>query len=243
MRSHRTAWPCRVTTMPSSGPGQAASKARAIAAEALPAPTTTVRPRTGGGIWGAIARAGSAAASAASNSARSNSPAATYSRVLAVPFAGIDFSLAIRGAISYRARRKGQRYIQTGDRGSEPLGCCAIVRLLPGKRRGEVRVFGRRGVVLAGSLALFAMVVAPSRAQPPEGPFAEVFAQLAGRLVGVVLNISPQMATPPGKTAQDVPQASPGSSLDEFFRDFFGGKGAPGESRTPHPPARSRGLL
>ncbi len=93
-----------------------------------------------------------------------------------------------------------------------------------------MRVFRRRGIAVAASLVLFAMVVAPSRAQPPEGPFAEVFAQMAGRLVGVVVNISTQMATPPAKTAQDVPQASPGSSLDEFFRDFFGDKGAPGGS-------------
>ena len=44
MRSHATAWPCRVTTRPLSSPGHRRSKARAIAAEALPAPTTTVRP-------------------------------------------------------------------------------------------------------------------------------------------------------------------------------------------------------
>src|SRR6202047_1530722 len=87
------------------------------------------------------------------------------------------------------------------------------------------------------------MVVAPSRAQPPEGPFADVFAQLAGRLVGVVVNISTQMATPPGKTAQDVPQASPGSSLDEFFRDFFGEKGAPGGSGTPRNASLGSGFI
>jgi hypothetical protein len=81
MRSHGTAWPRRVTTRPSSGlsPGQAISKARAIAAEALPAPTTIVLPATGGGRYGGIARAGSAAASAASNSARSSSRAAASS--------------------------------------------------------------------------------------------------------------------------------------------------------------------
>src|SRR5580700_9499815 len=87
------------------------------------------------------------------------------------------------------------------------------------------------------------MVVAPSRAQPPEGPFADVFAQLAGRLVGVVVNISTQMATPPGKTAQDVPQASPGSSLDEFFRDFFGEKGAPGGSGAPRSASLGSGFI
>ncbi|HEV8031588.1 MAG TPA: DegQ family serine endoprotease [Stellaceae bacterium] len=69
---------------------------------------------------------------------------------------------------------------------------------------------------------------APDRAQLPETPFAELFAQLAGRVVGVVVNISTQAPAPPPKTAQDAPQNSPGPSLDEFFRDFFGDKSAPG---------------
>jgi serine protease Do len=106
-----------------------------------------------------------------------------------------------------------------------------------------VKLLGRRGVAFAASLALFVMVIAPSRGQPPEGPFADVFAQLAGRLVGVVVNISTQMATPPGKTAQDVPQASPGSSLDEFFRDFFGEKGAPGGSGAPRTASLGSGFI
>ena len=67
----------------------------------------------------------------------------------------------------------------------------------------------------------------PSPAQPPRTPFAELFEQLAGRVVGVVVNISTQ-AAPPAKTAQDQPQNSPGGTLDEVFRDFFGDKGAPG---------------
>jgi serine protease Do len=143
-----------------------------------------------------------------------------------------------------------------------------------------VKFFGRRGAVLALSLALFAASVmssgaqpqepsapnrpqapeaaapkaappetaapspaqpseapgraqapeaaAPDRAQLPETPFAELFAQLAGRVVGVVVNISTQAPAPPPKTAQDAPQNSPGPSLDEFFRDFFGDKSAPG---------------
>jgi serine protease Do len=69
---------------------------------------------------------------------------------------------------------------------------------------------------------------APNRAQLPETPFAELFAQLAGRVVGVVVNVSTQAPAPPPKTAQDTPQNAPGPSLDEFFRDFFGDKGAPG---------------
>jgi serine protease Do len=65
-------------------------------------------------------------------------------------------------------------------------------------------------------------------AQVPETPFADMFSQLAGRLLGVVVNISTTQAPPPAKTAQDAPPASPGTSLDDLFRDFFGDKGAPG---------------
>ena len=68
---------------------------------------------------------------------------------------------------------------------------------------------------------------APSRAQVPDSPFAEVFSQLAGRLVSVVVNISTQAPAAPAKPGQDSSQAVP-PSLDEFFRDFFGDKGAPG---------------
>jgi len=71
-------------------------------------------------------------------------------------------------------------------------------------------------------------IVTPARAQPPDVPFAEMFAQLAGRLVGVVVNISTQAAPPTAKAAQEAPPNSPGSTLDEVFRDFFGEKGAPG---------------
>jgi len=67
----------------------------------------------------------------------------------------------------------------------------------------------------------------PSRAQPPGTPFAELFEQLAGRVVGVVVNISTQAAPPP-KTGQEPAPNSPGSTLDEVFRDFFGDKGVPG---------------
>jgi serine protease Do len=68
----------------------------------------------------------------------------------------------------------------------------------------------------------------PPVAQAPETPFADVFSQLAGHLLGVVVNISTTQAPPPAKTAQDTSPASPGTSLDDLFRDFFGDKGAPG---------------
>jgi len=72
----------------------------------------------------------------------------------------------------------------------------------------------------------------------PETPFAELFAQLAGRLTGVVVNISTQAAPPAAKTQQEMPQNSAGGTLDEVFRDFFGDKGAPG---TPGPQIASLG--
>ena len=70
MRSHGTAQPVRVTTRPERSPSQLSSTARAMAADALPAPTTTVRPAGGAGRWGGTVRAGSAAAKAASKRLR-----------------------------------------------------------------------------------------------------------------------------------------------------------------------------
>ena len=87
------------------------------------------------------------------------------------------------------------------------------------------------------------------RARMPETPFAEVFSQLAGRLVGVVVNVSTQMATPQARLAQDAPQSppgapgTPGAPLDEFFRDFFGEKGAPGGSGAPRPASLGSGFI
>jgi serine protease Do len=68
----------------------------------------------------------------------------------------------------------------------------------------------------------------PSRPQLPETPFADIFAQLAGRLLSVVVNVSTQAAPPPGAAAQETPQSSAGSTLDEVFKEFFGDKGGPG---------------
>jgi serine protease Do len=69
---------------------------------------------------------------------------------------------------------------------------------------------------------------APQTPAPtPRTPFAELFEQLAGRVVGVVVNISTQ-AAPPAKTAPEAAPNSPGSTLDDVFRDFFGDKGGPG---------------
>src|SRR6202021_248269 len=76
-------------------------------------------------------------------------------------------------------------------------------------------------------------VPAPAEASSArsETPFAEIFSHLTGHLLGVVVNISTTEAPPqPAKTAQEAaPPASPGSSLDDVFRDFFGDKGTPGQ--------------
>jgi serine protease Do len=68
--------------------------------------------------------------------------------------------------------------------------------------------------------------VATKPPAPPETPFADLFAQLTGHLVTVVVNISTQAPPPPDKPPQ-ASQNSPGTTLDEMFRDFFGEKGAP----------------
>ena len=92
------------------------------------------------------------------------------------------------------------------------------------------------------SLALVLSIAPPGWAQPPETtPFAELFAQLAARLVGVVVNISTTQvnAAPPPKGGPEGQPPTPGSPLDEFFRDFFGDKGAPGG---PNPPPKVASL-
>jgi serine protease Do len=86
-------------------------------------------------------------------------------------------------------------------------------------------------------MGLLLVAAASSRADAPqETAFAEVFAQLAAKLVGVVVNISTTQATasPPAKGSPDAQLPAPSAPLDEFFRDFFGEKGAPGG---PSPPA------
>ena len=57
-------------------------------------------------------------------------------------------------------------------------------------RRRVLPFFGARGAIRAVLLALLLSAALPSRAEAPETPFAEVFAQLAARLIGVVVNIS-----------------------------------------------------
>src|ERR1700732_3736262 len=106
-----------------------------------------------------------------------------------------------------------------------------------------VALFGPRAVMRAVLLALSLSAAMPSRAEAPEVPFSEVFAQLAARLVGVVVNIStPQVtAAPVAKGAPEAQVPSPGTPLDEFFRDFFSEKGAPGGPNSPSPRSASLG--
>jgi serine protease Do len=79
---------------------------------------------------------------------------------------------------------------------------------------------------------------APAPAQAPvagstphESPFADLFSQLAGHLVGVVVNVSTTQAPAQQPKAQEPAPASPSTSLDDLFRDFFGDKSAPGTPR------------
>src|SRR5262249_19200423 len=89
---------------PSIRPDQPDSNARALAAQAFAAPTTTGRPRTAAGIRRRSDRDGSAAARAAPNKARRGPPAAA--RLSVVPQL---LPLAKLATMSYRALRKHQR--------------------------------------------------------------------------------------------------------------------------------------
>jgi serine protease Do len=110
------------------------------------------------------------------------------------------------------------------------------------RRRCVLPLFGARGAIRAVLLALLLGVPLPGRAEAPETPFAEIFAQLAARLVGVVVNVSTtQAGAAPSSKPSPEAQLPPGSPLDEFFRDFFGEKGAPGAPNPPSPRAASLG--
>ena len=90
-----------------------------------------------------------------------------------------------------------------------------------------------RSVIRAMALALALGAALPGRGgagDAPATPFAQVFSQLAARLVGSVVNISTAQsvaATAPKAGVEGRPPA-PGASLDEFFRNFFGETGASG---------------
>ena len=95
---------------------------------------------------------------------------------------------------------------------------------------------GRLAALYAGLLALLLTAALPSRAETTETtPFSEVFSQLAARLVGDVVNISTTQtnAAPAAKGGPEAQLPAPGAPLDEFFRDFFGDKGAPGGANPP----------
>ena len=90
-----------------------------------------------------------------------------------------------------------------------------------------------RSLIRAMALALALGAALPGRGgagDAPATPFAQVFSQLAARLVGSVVNISTAQsvaATAPKAGVEGRPPA-PGAALDEFFRNFFGETGASG---------------
>jgi serine protease Do len=102
-----------------------------------------------------------------------------------------------------------------------------------------VRLFGRCGT-LAVFLALI-LAATPAAAETAYTPFAKVFAQLAARLVGVVVNISTTQAPQTPQSSASDGQPSPQAPLDQFFRDFFGEKGMPGAPGPPAPHVASLG--
>jgi len=109
-----------------------------------------------------------------------------------------------------------------------------------------VAFFGPPAATRAVLLALSLSVAVPSQAEAPDAPFSEVFAQLAARLIGVVVNISTTQVTA-APTAKGTPEAQPppGSPpLDELFRDFFGEKGSPGpNSSAPRATSLGSGFI
>ncbi len=95
--------------------------------------------------------------------------------------------------------------------------------------RDLLKFFGSQTAMRMLLLGLSLIVAMPGRAEPPETPFSDVFAQLAARLVGVVVNISTTQAiTSATKGGPEAQQPSPGAPLEDFFRDFFGEKGGHG---------------
>jgi serine protease Do len=106
-----------------------------------------------------------------------------------------------------------------------------------------VMLFGLRAVARLVLVTLLLSAAMPSRAEVPESPFSEIFAQLAARLVGVVVNISTTQASaaPATKGAPEAQQPSPGAPLEDFFRDFFGEKGGHGGPTPPAPRVASLG--
>jgi serine protease Do len=122
-----------------------------------------------------------------------------------------------------------------------------------------LRFSGRKGAVRAAVLALLPIVAGPGRAAPSSStpvpgraapsprpapppsaasaatPFSQVFAKLAAKLSGVVVNISTRrmVAAAPGHAATP--------SLDQFFHQFFGGKGTPGGPNPSAPEFSSLG--
>lgn len=110
-----------------------------------------------------------------------------------------------------------------------------------------MRFFGHRGIIRAATLTLLLVMATVSHADPQpllqRTPFSEVFAQLAAKLVGVVVNISTTQAGPgpAGKSAADAHAPGPSSQLDEVFRDFFSDRGMPGGQEGLTPPAASLG--
>ncbi len=111
-----------------------------------------------------------------------------------------------------------------------------------------MRVVGRRGVISAAVVMLVLAAAAPVRADPPQPlsaertPFSELFAQLAAKLVEVVVNISTTRAPPPpASKGGEATAPNAGSQLDEFFRNFFGEKGGLSSPNGLGPPVASLG--
>jgi serine protease Do len=109
------------------------------------------------------------------------------------------------------------------------------------KMKRRVMFSGPRAGAHLLLLAIFMSAATLTRAEAPEAPFSEVFAQLAAKLVGVVVNISTTQTATAAKGGPDTQQPPPGAPLEDFFRDFFGEKGGHNGPATPAPRIASLG--
>ena len=88
-----------------------------------------------------------------------------------------------------------------------------------------------RLAIRAALLALLPLTAPAAPADPTEPPFSRVFAELAAKLVGVVVNVSTTQA--PAKDGRSGAEPAPGTPLDEALRDFFGERGGPNGPPSP----------
>lgn len=95
------------------------------------------------------------------------------------------------------------------------------------RRKAAGRALPRLGAVVGLLCMVFLAPPALARDVPPS------FADLAERLLPAVVNISTVQQVTADRRQRDFPQAPPGSSLEEFFREFLERQGRGGQNSQP----------